>query len=973
METIQAASESKPDETALAFYANSSADPVTITWRRLWDETVSLGSALTQRFAPGDPLLLVFGPGLDFYLTQLACHHAGCVPIPVPMPGERGERERLESVIAQSGCIGVITEGDAAQTLTDLTSNLDRSVPIVSFKDLSAQSVEAAVPAHPSTADDLAFIQYTSGSVGEPKGVAVTHGNLIANVKMMTEGHQMGGEIIVSWVPHFHDMGLVGNFYAGMHTQSPLHVLSPEAFVRRPLSWLRLISQTRATNTTVPHFALGLCCRLAHTLKPGDIDLSSLRLIVNSSEPVAWDGLAEFERIFAAFGLPDGCVVPHYGLAECTVMVSHAKRDRPRFLDVNREELTKGHVVLAKGVDAKRTVSCGSGHLDCEVAIVDPQTGRPCGEDRVGEIWITGSHVARGYWRQPQETAATFGQTLPNDNSGKSYVRSGDLGFVHGGDLFVTGRMKDVIIVRGRNHFAQDIEDVAEDSSPLIRKGRVAAIASEYRGEEAVGLIAEVAPRFDPERDASGFITAFSRRLHDKLGLTARRITLVRRNSLPRTTSGKIRRGDAGALYRDGQLPITFEYEMSSLAASRSAQASFPGIQDRAALHGWLAERFAQEAGVSEIADADDLFALGIDSLSATHLLMEIEELSGVSLLDERFYAQPTLATLLDILAQGGAKNAEQQPEPIPPPEPAPSARSFRKRVAHRLRVTGPIIGAAVLPYKAGSRVLDRILNTHSGLERLSRPYAADLESLVAQLRPSDEDAFRREFARCASWIVWRERALANPETFARFVTVSGLERVAQARTDGRGVILGLVHSHLNGLLKFVPELTERPFNTVANLPEDRAEFYGMGGLARASGSAQSQTIPAARVAQIHKAHDVLRQAGTVAVFMDAFEGFGGIRTQVATRLRPIRPGIAQLALDTGSTVIPTTFQLHEGGRITLEFHQPFHAAGVTHNERLMDLMFQQARTLDTLWRDRPGSMNYEALRAQLKLPPHQR
>ncbi|MEO0644071.1 MAG: AMP-binding protein, partial [Pseudomonadota bacterium] len=810
-------------------------------------------------------------------------------------------------IFSDSACAGILT---AAAALDSLDVAEATPVRITTLEALEARGPREVLSPFAAREDDIAFIQYTSGSVGTPKGVLITHANLNANVRMMSVNRADAMRGFVCWVPHFHDMGLVGNFYLAMHTGASLHLTSANTFVRRPLSWLRLISATRATFTTVPHFALGLCTRLAHTLTEGDIDLSSLRLIVNSSEPVDWYGVEAFERAFAPFGLAEGTVVPHYGLAECTVMVSYPHAGRRRYLDVDREQFARGRIVpQTQGGTSYRIVNNGQGQCDCAIAIVDRETLQACPPDRIGEVWVAGSHVARGYWDGPIATAKVFDQRIGEEPMGRPYVRTGDLGFVHEGDLYVTGRLKDVIIVRGQNYYARDIERIAEQASEMIREGRVVAVPIKHRDTEAVALIAEVSPRFDYREHAASFIGAFTRRLDERLGLACKTVSLLRKNTLPRTTSGKIRRSEAAERFRAAELPVVFQYEAASFSVNTCEASAYPGLASRVALRAWLVSMILEQAGVDAVSDDEDVFALGIDSLSMTNLLLEIEEVTGRSLLNEAFYASPTLNALVDVLMRGEVAEgrSETQSGEAPHEPPARPARTIKKRIAWQLRDIGPSLGPFALSYGTGSRLLDRLVRSPSALERLSRPFAAQLDALMNGQSFADPELVRQTFAKGYCWTGWRERCLSDPQVFKRFVTVEGFEQVEQARARGQGVILALVHTRFKGLYKFIPGLADAGLSAIGNIPADRAAFYGLGAVAAASGAQGGTLVPSARIAQIHNAHRALAAGGTLMIFMDYSDGVGGIELSVLGRKRPVRPGIAEMALDTNALVIPVS------------------------------------------------------------------
>lgn len=974
LEDVRRSSLSKPDELALAFHKTSDALPQTLPWEELWERLARAANALMQDFTAGDRILLVFPAGLGFHICQLACNYAGLVPIPVPMPIGTSGQERLASVIADSDCAGLVT---LESYLDELGPMVGKTRRLTTLEELEARVEVKPAPPHRASDDDIAFIQYTSGSVGAPKGVVVTHANLNANVRMMSAGRTEQLSVFLSWLPHFHDMGLIGNFYLAMHLGSTLHLASPNTFVRRPLNWLRLIAKTRASITTVPHFALALCTRFAHTLTPGEIDLSSLRLIVNSSEPVDWQGLEAFERAFAPFGLAPETVVPHYGLAECTVMVSYPTQDRRRYLDVSQERFAHGQVVPCHDEGrSQRIVNSGKGRLDCEIAIVDRETNRRCAKDRIGEIWVTGSHVAQGYWDRPDATASSFNGIIAGENQDRTYVRTGDLGFVYEGDLYVTGRLKDLVIVRGQNFYARDIEILAEQASSHVREGRVAAIPIKHQDSEAVALLAEVNNKFNYQEDALDLVPAFTKKLKERLDLFAQRITLVRKNALPRTTSGKIRRSDAAKLYHANELPVVFAYEAADFAVSPDHSGAFPGFEERAPLRAWLEDTIREHAAVDQIAEDEDLFALGVDSLSMTNLLIEIEDVTQRSLFDERFYASPTLSTLLDVLMQADQASAnatsassQKTPELAQKGSHQFSNRSLKRRIGRHLRDLGPIYGGLAMPYSGGSKILDRLVSWDFVLKRLSRPYAAKLEAFIDEQNIADPDELRRSFARAYCWTGWRESLLADPRRFARFVQVRGAERIEQARADGQGVILALVHTRFKGLYKFIPQLGSSELSAIGNIPADYAASYGLGPVAHASGAASGKLVPSARVAQIHNAHRTLKNGRTLGIFMDYSDGVGGIEVPILGRRRAIRPGIAELALDTNAAIFPVAQRLDDGGYITIEFKGPFEAHGETREAKRLSLMIQQGRALEEMWRQNPGQMDDEALRYQMRLP----
>jgi len=410
--------------------------------------------------------------------------------------------------------------------------------------------------------DDIALLQYTSGSTGNPKGVRVTHANFRANV---AETDQLWpcrpDSAVVNWLPLFHDMGMLFGVVLPLWAGIPAYLMAPEAFIRRPARWLEAVSRFRGSHTAAPSFAYELCVRDAtDNGTSGGLDLSSLRVAANGAEPVRWTTVRAFAETFAAAGFRSRAMCPGYGLAENTLKVTGSPEDRePTVLRLSAEALREGRVehapdspadILGHVVDA---VGCGTTVGATAVRIADPGTTAALPDDTVGEIWVNGPCVADGYHGRPEESAETFGARLAGAEDRGTWLRTGDLGFVHAGELFVTGRLKDVIIRKGRNHYPQDIEVSAESADAALRPNCAAAFSVDDGSAERLVLVVEADGRALRDGGPVGLRERVRDAVLDGQRLAPDEILLVRRGALPKTSSGKVQRRETRRRYLEGE------------------------------------------------------------------------------------------------------------------------------------------------------------------------------------------------------------------------------------------------------------------------------------------------------------------------------------------------------------------------------------------------------------------------------------
>jgi len=554
----------QPDRTAYRYLVTGDCDGEIqeITYARLVRRSHAVAAWLQERGLAGSRAMLLYPPGVEFISGYLGCLSAGVVAVPGVPPQGRAQNHRAltrtKRLIADADAKVILGGRDVIAALAGMAEHLPELAEItcVATEDIPDEAADAW-HAPDLTADSVAFLQYTSGSTSAPKGVAVTHGNLLDNERIITErmGHtpevieEYGREMFVSWLPMYHDMGLIGPVLNTVHLGVTATLFSPLHFLQKPDRWLTAISRYRPHTSGGPNFAYELCLKHATPEFVDGLDLSSWKVAFNGAEPVRAATLRRFTATFAPAGFLREAVYPCYGLAEATLMVTGGSVDTPPTL------LAATDVGPHAGEADAAAVGCGRPGPGVTVAIADPEQGTELPEGRVGEIWVSGASVAKGYWRNTLATRETFRATLPGRDG--RFLRTGDLGFLRDGELFVTGRLKDLIVIDGRNHYPQDLELSAEMCHPALRPGCTAAFSVSVdegvEGEQVV-LVAEVAP---DAADESEKITDLIRSaLGEAHGLSVRDVVLVRPGTIPKTSSGKIQRSATRAAHLDGALDL---------------------------------------------------------------------------------------------------------------------------------------------------------------------------------------------------------------------------------------------------------------------------------------------------------------------------------------------------------------------------------------------------------------------------------
>jgi acyl carrier protein len=638
----------QPGREAYTFLEGGEAEDSSVNYRELERQVRSVASQLQSAgVATGERVLLLYPPGLEYVVAFLGCLYAGVIAVPAYPPRLSRPESRLLAIAADS-------KATVALTTTHILSNLERR--LVHAPELKSLLWLATDDGKDSArkwrcpemdSNTLAFLQYTSGSTAAPKGVMVTHGNLLHNLAMIYHGlGYTPNSQMVTWLPPYHDMGLIGGLLQPLYGGFPAALMPPVSFLQRPLGWLRAISRLGADTGGGPDFAYDLCSSKITPEERATLNLSKWTVAFNGAEPIRLETLERFAATFAPCGFRWEAFYPTYGLAEATLIVSGGSKTAPPVaLSVEGAELERDRVVVASagGKSTRTLVGCGQVLADQRIVVVDPESLTQCPTDRVGEIWVSGPSVAQGYWDRPEETKHAFRAYLADTGEGP-FLRTGDLGFLHSGELFVTGRLKDLIIVRGLNHYPQDIEHTVERSHVALHPNGCAAFSVTSDEGEHLVVVQELERRYVRNADLGEVIASVRRGVAEHHEVQVHAVVLVRTGSIPRTSSGKIQRRATRAAYEAGALAVVAMEvlpagvgEQDGGAEAVSLRASMTGCDEtRTDRVLSIVRDFVRRRGRSEVVRlADSLQGdLGLDSLAVAELMIEVEMAFGVRLGD---------------------------------------------------------------------------------------------------------------------------------------------------------------------------------------------------------------------------------------------------------------------------------------------------------------------------------------------------
>ncbi|MEM9185343.1 MAG: amino acid adenylation domain-containing protein [Planctomycetota bacterium] len=689
VDVVQWRAARQPDEVAFTFLGEGrrDRDPTRgeeLTYSGLDRRARAVAGELLGRGGAGSRALVVLEPGLDYIAALLGCLYAGVAPAPVYPPDPfRIARTlpRLQAIFRSAECEFLLSSADvlggpngalrktcpggAIEVESLFEGGLSKDTPAVAW----AVEPAAAAP------DQLTLLQYTSGTTGEPRGVPITHANLIENLRGMERLLDVDDAVAVQWLPPYHDLGLIGGVFLPLFAGRHMVLMSPLSFMQNPAGWLQAISRYGATSSAAPNFGYELCLRKVKEADCEGLDLSRWQIAVSGAEPVRADTLDRFAERFAPYGFRREAFVPAYGMAETTLMVSIAAiGEPPRVVEVDADALARKEVREVEG--GRRVVGCGRPGPGVELQVVDPETRLPT--TGVGEVWVRGASVASGYWRSPEATAQHFGQAI-NGAGGAGFLRTGDLAFQRGGELFFVGRRKEMLILAGRNFYPQDLELAVQAADPAFKTDGGAAVAIDAAldvddaaavGGEGLALFQEV--QRPKKQDLAALLTTARRVAAEETGIEPARVVLLPVGELPKTSSGKTRRAECWRHYTAGTLSPVAEWPAPASTSEPAPVFKAPVTPTEA----WLAECWRRVLGVDEVGRDDNFFALGGRSLQVTQMLTIVSEetsaegaageppstaQAGLVLPLKTLFDHPTLAALAaEVDRQSGA--AAEQP-----------------------------------------------------------------------------------------------------------------------------------------------------------------------------------------------------------------------------------------------------------------------------------------------------------------------
>ncbi len=565
----------QPDRIAYTFLADGETESGSITYQQLDLQAKAIAAQLQAKVKQGDRALLVYPytAGLEFIAAFMGCLYAGVIAVTdYPRQHIKSLSQYQERIVNSSASIVLTTQDFADRVKDQLLGNPGMALKLKALPWIASDRLDlttATAWEKPQIdSDTLAFLQYTSGSTGNPKGVMVTHGNVLHNSEVIYQSFQHHADTrILMWLPMFHDMGLIGGVMQPLYTGLPAVLMSPVALAQKPFMWLQAISKYKITTSGGPNFAYDLLCHKVTPEQRGTIDLSSWEVAFTGAEPVRAETLAQFVELYKPCGFKQEAFYPCFGMAEATLFVSGGDAQKPPVVaNLDKKALAEDRIVPvdANNPNAKAVVGCGRGWLGDRLIIVDPQSLTQCQGDRVGEIWVSGKGVGQGYWQQTEQTERTFNAYLADTGEGP-FLRTGDLGFIQDEELFITGRIKDMMILWGRNHYPQHIEETVENCHPALRPNHGAAFAIEINGEDQLVVAHEVNRTDLRQLNVPEVVGAIRQAVGEQNLANVYAVALLKTGSIPKTSSGKIQRSACQNKYLDGSLNIVAQWQQEEV------------------------------------------------------------------------------------------------------------------------------------------------------------------------------------------------------------------------------------------------------------------------------------------------------------------------------------------------------------------------------------------------------------------------
>ncbi|OZH53168.1 AMP-dependent synthetase [Hydrocoleum sp. CS-953] len=657
----------QPQQQTYTFLQDGETESNSLTYEILEQQAKAIAANLQSLDAKGERVLLLYPPGLEFMAGFFGCLYAGAIAIPAYPPRPNQSLSRLESIATDA-------QVKFALTTTPLLAYLKgrfaenstlAKMQLLDANNIIAQNLESQWQEPNINSDTLAFLQYTSGSTGKPKGVMISHKNILHNLAM---GYEQSGTTpeshTVTWLPFGHNTGLLVGVLQPLYVNFPVKIMSPLDFLQKPFRWLMAISRYKATQSLAPNFAYDLVCFQTTPEERETLDLSSWELAASGAEPVRAETIERFASTFGPYGFRREAFTVGYGMAESVVsMTLGIKAETPVILNIDKAEFTKNQIRVAtyESESTQKIVSCGRAGSDEKIIIVNPETLTECSSNQVGEIWISSPSVAQGYWNKPEATAETFQGYLKDTQEGP-FLRTGDLGFLLDHELFVTGRLKDLIIIRGSNHYPQDIELTVDRSHQALRPSCGAAFSVEVESEERLVIVQEVQESYLEQLDVDEVVNAIRQAVSQQHQLQVYGVSLLKTGTIPKTSSNKIQRHACKAGFLEGSLDVVgssifqdfdlLEKEKQAFLDRKTLLATTPEKREELLIsHLQILISNILQVNPSQLDWEQPLTSMGLDSLTTVELSDILQDSLGTSFKATLIFEYPTVAALANYLA----------------------------------------------------------------------------------------------------------------------------------------------------------------------------------------------------------------------------------------------------------------------------------------------------------------------------------
>jgi acyl-CoA synthetase (AMP-forming)/AMP-acid ligase II len=574
VELLRGKAHSVPGQVAFTFLQDGETEAGQLTYQDIDRQARAIAAMLQSYNSKGERALLLYPPGLEFITAFLGCLYAGVIATPAYPPRPNRSVSRLQAIVADSEAKFALT---TQSLIDDIQNRFEENAKAAKVTFLATDRLNLDLASQWKSPDlspeTIAFLQYTSGSTGIPKGVIITQGNLMANSRSINNAFQNNNtHKAVSWLPPYHDMGLIGCILQPLYAGVSMYLMPPVAFLQRPYRWLQAISRYQANSSGGPNFAYDLCASQISEEQKENLDLSHWKLAFTGAEPVRSKTLANFAEYFSSCGFRKEAFYPCYGMAESTLFITGGDTNKaPIVKTFSAKALEEDKAIASAEFDSDliSLVSSGRNLEGQKLAIVRPDTLTRCQDGEVGEIWASSPSVGKGYWNRQELSEASFKAYLDGDGE-VPFLRTGDLGFLSDGELFVTGRLKDLIIIRGRNHYPQDIELTVDKSHPAIKAGATAAFSVEIDGEERLVITPEIKRTYLRNLDVDAVTSAIRQAIVQDRELQTHAVVLLKTGSIPKTSSGKIQRHACKKGFLEGSLNVVGKWEEKAGGFSKS-------------------------------------------------------------------------------------------------------------------------------------------------------------------------------------------------------------------------------------------------------------------------------------------------------------------------------------------------------------------------------------------------------------------